>query len=391
MDSPFQGVCLEGALDVEPAEHGWVPRRLPSWTRAVLPDAWFDHTVTVPTAVRLVTRTSATVIELEQVSRRLELPGVGALPAVFDLVVNGRPVARQQANGGTLLRIGPDGGLTGVRPGKPETIRFTGLPAFDKHVELWLPNAAVCELTGFAANAAPRAPGPTARPRWVHYGSSVSHGTEADGPTASWLAVAALRCAVEPLCLSFPANALLDPFVASTIAAEEAEVISLELGLDVVERGTLSEQAFCPAVHGFLDTIREHHPRTPILLVSPIVCPPLEHHGGPVHAGPSERGEFGLARARELLASLVAERAATGEPLSYVDGRNLLGPGESAHLYDGVHPDAWAHRRMGERFSDVLSPILLRLSAIPRQAAPLPGPVPRQRAGSLRFAPLRLS
>ena len=44
-------------------------------------------------------------------------------------------------------------------------------------------------------------------------------------------------------------------------------------------------RAFTPAVHGFLDTIREGHPTTPLLVVSPILCPIHEDTPGPIAPG----------------------------------------------------------------------------------------------------------
>lgn len=40
-------------------------------------------------------------------------------------------------------------------------------------------------------------------------------------------------------------------------------------------------RAFVPAVHGFLDTIRDGHPTTPLVLISPIFCAIHEDTPGP--------------------------------------------------------------------------------------------------------------
>ena len=48
----------------------------------------------------------------------------------------------------------------------------------------------------------------------------------------------------------------------------------------------MRRRAFTPAVHGFLDTIREGHPDTPLLVVSPILCPIHEDTPGPTMLGP---------------------------------------------------------------------------------------------------------
>jgi hypothetical protein len=83
-------------------------------------------------------------------------------------------------------------------------------------------------------------------------------------------------------------------------------------------------RAFGPAVHGFLDTIREGHGNTPLLVVSPILCPIHGHTPGPTapdfstgrlqfraagHAHDAAAGKLTLALSRDVLA-LIGERFA---------------------------------------------------------------------------------
>ncbi|GIS69514.1 MAG: hypothetical protein CM1200mP9_03350 [Gammaproteobacteria bacterium] len=53
---------------------------------------------------------------------------------------------------------------------------------------------------------------------------------------------------------------------------------------------SMKERVFVPALHGFVDTIRERKPTTPIILISPIFCPSAEHHPGPTV--PNSDGKF---------------------------------------------------------------------------------------------------
>ncbi len=75
-------------------------------------------------------------------------------------------------------------------------------------------------------------------------------------------------------------------------------------------------------------------------------------------------GVLTLSTVRPILEQVVADRA--GEPVHYLDGRRLLGPGDVHHLHDRLHPDAAGYVLMGERFV-----------ALAREAAwsPPPGPV----------------
>ena len=130
-------------------------------------------------------------------------------------------------------------------------------------------------------------------------------------------------------------------------------------------------RAFGPAVHGFLDTIREGHPDTPLLVVSPILCPIHEDTPGPSAIDPSAfaegraafvatgdpaeaaAGRLTLSTVRDELARIVEQRAADDPHLRYLDGRDLYGEADAVELPlpDQLHPDAATHRRIGERFA----------------------------------------
>src|SRR3546814_6463226 len=102
---------------------------------------------------------------------------------------------------------------TGARTtetGPVSTARFSGLPAGDKDVELWLPHNETIELIALRADAAIR-PQEIARPVWVHHGSSISQGSNATRPTGIWPAVAARAAGVELINLGFGGSALMDP------------------------------------------------------------------------------------------------------------------------------------------------------------------------------------
>jgi hypothetical protein len=94
---------------------------------------------------------------------------------------------------------------------------------------------------------------------------------------------------VELVNLGFSGSALLDPFTARAMRDTPADLISVKIGINVVNADAMRLRAFVPAVHGFLDTIREGHPTTPLLVVSAILCPVQEDTPGPSHARPRRR------------------------------------------------------------------------------------------------------
>ena len=86
---------------------------------------------------------------------------------------------------------------------------------------------------------------------------------------------------MELINLGLGGSALLDPFTARALRDTPADLISVKIGINLVNPDLMRLRAFAPAVHGFLDTIREGHPTTPLLVVSPHPLPDPRGHPGP--------------------------------------------------------------------------------------------------------------
>jgi lysophospholipase L1-like esterase len=63
-----------------------------------------------------------------------------------------------------------------------------------------------------------------------------------------------------------------------------------------------------------------------------------------------DRGGLSLTGVRAALASVLAARS-DDDRLGYLDGHLLLPPDEVGDLDDGLHPNASAYVRMGDRFA----------------------------------------
>ena len=285
--------------------------------------------------------------------------------------MDGRLAGQGSVAGGVVVTIDMAAGTAETRPGPVGTVRFTDLPAGAKEIEIWLPHNETTELVALRTDA-PVEPAPErGRPVWLHHGSSISQGSNAASPSTTWPALAATQAGVELINLGLGGSAMLDPFTARALRDTPADLISVKLGINLVNADVMRRRAFVPAVHGFLDTIREGHPHTPLLVVSPILCPIHEDTPGPgafdlaaIGAGqllfkatgdPAERaaGKLTLGVIRDELSRIVRQRAAEDPLLSYLDGRELYGEADFAELPlpDRLHPDGAAHRRMGERFA----------------------------------------
>ncbi|MEV7865803.1 GDSL-type esterase/lipase family protein [Streptomyces sp. NPDC088124] len=370
--TPVTAELLRGALEVERTEHGVLPHRLPAGARAQYADAQLAMAESQPSGVRLAFRTRATVLELD--TRRTKRVYVGAPPrpdGVYDLLVDGRPAGRAGVTGGNTVTIDMATGSARTSYGPVGTLRFDGLAESVKDIEIWLPHNETTELVALRTDA-PVEPAPDrGRPVWLHHGSSISHGSDAASPTTTWPALAASLAGVELINLGLAGGALLDPFTARALRDTPADLISVKIGINLVNADLMRLRAFGPAVHGFLDTVREGHPATPLLVVSPVLCPIHEDTPGPsamdlsalgegrlrfmATGDPAERaqGKLTLGVIRDELARIVAARAAEDPHLHHLDGRALYGEADSAELPlpDGLHPDAATHRRIGERFA----------------------------------------
>jgi hypothetical protein len=369
--TPITADLVHGALELEPTPYGLLPHRLPAEARAYA-DPQFAAAESQPSGVRVAFRTRATVVRLETVPTKQAYVGAPARPpGVYDVVVDGRLAGQVTAVGGHVLTLDMTTGSAELTPGEPVTLELLRLNGDEHDVEIWLPWNERTELVTLRTDA-PVEPLPgRGRLVWVHHGSSISQGSNTDSPSATWPAVAASLGGADLVNLGFGGSALLDPFVARVLRYTPADLISLKLGINVVNHDLMRLRAFVPAVHGFLDTIRDGHPDIPLLLVSPILCPIHEQTPGPTEmdlsgfadgrlrftaAGdPADvaAGRLTLEVIRTELARVVEQRSATDPQLSYLDGRELYGvPDQAAHpLPDDLHPDAATHRLIGERFA----------------------------------------
>ncbi|MEU3463813.1 GDSL-type esterase/lipase family protein [Streptomyces sp. NPDC006733] len=370
--TPLTGDLLRGALDLEQTDRGLLPHRLPARARAQCAD---DHLATVeaqPSGVRLVLRTRATAVELDTLRTKMAYGGAPPRPdGVYDLLVDGRLTAQASVTGGDVLFVDMVTGSREERTGPAGTVRFRDLPDRMKTVEIWLPHNEQTRLVELRTDAPVEAVPDDVRRVWLHHGSSISHGSDATSPTGTWPAVAASRGGVQLVNLGLGGSAMLDASTARAMRDTAADLISVKIGINLVNGDVMRLRAFTPAVHGFLDTLREGHPTVPLLVVSPILCPVHEDTPGPtapdlsrlaegtvrfVATGdPAERsaGKLTLNAIRDELARIVKQRAGDDPNLHYLDGRDLYGDADFAELPlpDQLHPDAAAHRRIGEHFA----------------------------------------
>lgn len=338
--------AIEGALDIRSLPGGFQPLRLS--------DAAMDRShraLRTPfvaesaNGVRLRFATEATSIELDfslHVSERTAFALLAArmTPPTFDLRIDDALHDR---------RAVPH--VDGV-----QSLRFDGMPGTSVIAELWLPHN-VGIVIHLARSDGPLSPAPDTRPRWLIHGSSITHDALAPGPSDTWPAQLARDAGWHLTSLGFRGECHLDPFVARAIAAAPADVITLELGINVHNQQSMRERAVEPAAHGFLQSVRDGHPRAPITVVSPLFGAERETEAHSTSfEGAILDGDLTLPRIRAVLCGAVDLRERSGDSgIAYIDGLSLLGPEHADRFFDGLHPDAEGTRILRSRLAPLLT------------------------------------
>ena len=260
--TPLTADLVRGALELEHTAHGVLPHRLPAWARAQVPDGQLAMAEAQPSGVRLVFRTRATAVELDTLptkrstSARRPAP-TGSTTCSSTAASPAGPASR----GGNTLTIDMATGAATPRPGPVGTLRFAGLPG-RRQGRRDLAAAQRDHRAGRAAHRRPRRA--AARPAAARCGCTTAARSATAptprAPTTTWPALAAALGGVDLVNLGFGGSALLDPFTARALRDTPADLISVKIGINLVNTDLMRLRAFAPAVHGFLDTIREGHP-----------------------------------------------------------------------------------------------------------------------------------
>jgi lysophospholipase L1-like esterase len=308
-----------GAAEWTESDGLWQPWRV---SREELGNAVWDpigltEKAMVSNGARIVLSTDAEAFELDTVGDPERDSGI-------DVVCDGVLVAN---------RVVPEGFATAR----------VELPAGAKTLEIWLPHSARTQVGPVRLHGAsfvePGAPAPV---NWIVYGSSISQCNTAPSPTRTWPALVSRELSWGLTALGMAGRCHIDPAVAKTIRDTPADVILLCLGINVYGKSVFDETALPAAITGFVQTVRTGHPRTPILLMTPIASESREQ-------AVNEVG-LTLSRVRELVAETGAALKAQGDNrIEVIDGLSVLSLAEQDLLGDGIHPTPEGYELMARR------------------------------------------
>ncbi len=344
-------VEIAGAVSIEQTPEGLQPWRLPiDQIKLFEPPLIERASAAAGVRLRLRSDTRSLRLDLQQVP--LDPPDAGR----FDLYVDGNlhQSLPLELDARTLRfdNIAPGS------PGSPETPAGPGTRA-TRELEIYLPQFTAVRLQALAIDDdASAQPWPDRRPRWITYGSSITHCRAAASPGMTWPAIVARRSDLNLTCLGYGGQCHLDPPVARMIRDLPADYISLCLGINVMGAASLSQRTFRAAAIGLVQTIRDGHPQTPIAIISPLYNPPRETQ--------PNTGGLHLQAMRDILLEVTQTLRDHGDNhLHYINGKDLFGPEFLHHLPDELHPDAQGYQVLADRFSDMVMPTLLESQRIP--------------------------
>ena len=215
----------QGAVSLQRTDEWVMPWRIPYDERTLFPDTLLPRAA-MPSGVRFALRSDTTVVAGNIVAtpepRRLDLCCDGTLIQTLDL--DGR-----------------------------DRFQFAGLPEGNKLIEVWLPPQGEFRLRSLGVSeGATVLPFDDARPRWITYGSSITHCTRSESPTQTWPAIVAQERGLNLTSLGFGGECHLDVMIAQMIRYMPVDFFSMCVGINIYGAASLSVRSFRPAIIGFV-------------------------------------------------------------------------------------------------------------------------------------------
>ena len=322
----------QGAISFHDTDKWRMPWRIPYEDRSLFPPDALRERAAMPAGVRISFRSDTETLAGSVVP--------AAESSAIDLYCDG------EFHGSAALE-GRDG------------FRFDGLPAGEKLVEFWLPQHGEFRLQRLeVSDGAGVEPYHDGRPRWVTYGSSITHCRTAASPSLTWPAVAARASDLNLTCLGYGGGCHLEPMVARMMRDLPADYLSMKVGINMYTAASIGLRTLMPAVIGFVHILREKHPDTPLVVISPIFSTWREDTENPVG--------FTLSAMRAEVAEATALMQARGDRnLHYLDGLELFGPAMAHMLPDDLHPDAEGYQAMGRNFVEKVAATVFGRAPVP--------------------------
>lgn len=284
--------------------------------------------------IRFRTNSTTLAIRLEYPSppgmRNMHAFGQTGVDLYLDGVYRGTAIATSESKTGETV----------------EHVYFKDQPRAEHEVTIYLPLYKPVKVLGIGMdeNARLVKPAPFAIPKpIVFYGTSITQGGCASRSGMAYQAMLGRALNVDFVNLGFSGNGKGEPALARTVAEIDAAVFVLDFS-----QNNESLESLMEVYDPFIATLRERHPQTPILAVTPIAS-----------ASEALNPEARLPAMREHIRQVVSRRIGAGDRnLQLVEGTDLLGPNRLDGLVDGTHPNdlgfEWMAAGIEIRLADML-------------------------------------
>jgi lysophospholipase L1-like esterase len=311
MDGLIHGCAWEGTPEVP------YPRADPSDSARLPGDTW--AMAQVPAGVRIEFVGDARSVEIEY---RAQEPA-------------GAKVAFELWRGGALVSS------AAAVPGAGVVRLACGAAGPEDRCTVYLPESLRPTIVGVRAVDGSVAAAPP-QPRWLVYGDSIAEGWVTSAPSGPWPVVAARAFGLDVINCAYAGAARGEIASAEQLAGVAADVIAVCHGTNCWSRIPHSASMMAAGMDAFLTVLRQGHPTTPIVLVSPVVRPDAEETENRLGAT--------LADLRAAIEEVAVDRG----DVTLVPGLPLL---DTALLADGIHPGDSGHALMAA----AIGPIVRRL------------------------------
>lgn len=316
---------FEGQVSFEKEDDCLNPWRLPYERRALFPSVNENllRCANMPSGVRLRFNTDSKNIKLV-----CEVIGITEdRECFFDLTVDGELVLSYD-----------------WREGVSEYV-FDCQKEGEKIVEIWLSMNHNIKVKGIEIDdGASLSAIEDKRPKWITYGSSITHCRDAYSPARTWPATVARKMDLNLTSLGFNGQCQIDGMIGQVIGELPADFISLKLGINVYGNSSLGPRTFRSNIISLIYIIRQKHPNVPMAVISPIYS----------FARETEECKTGLTlqMMREEVEDAVRRIKDTCEDknIYYFSGLELLGEDKADLLFDRLHPGGEGYELMGNNF-----------------------------------------
>ena len=317
-------ISWAGAISLETTDEWTQPWRIPHEQKGLFHEG-LHMIASMPAGVRITFLSDTTEVVGRIEKQVMELDAWGRKPV--DLYCDGEYVGSEDL------------------PERTEFV-FRGLKPGMKLIELWLPQLWKIKLRSLELSDGAKVERyDDPRPKWLTYGSSISHCAEALQPSETWPGLVAREMGYNLTSLGYGGNCYLEPNVAMMVRDRPVDYLSMCVGINIQIAATHSARTFAQSIIGFTHIVREGHPDTPFVIMSPVISPPRETVPNPVGLSIEMMRE-------EVQAAVEALRAHGDDNVHYVDGLDVFGADDVALMPDDLHPNAEGYKVMAKKFME---------------------------------------